>query len=314
MTGDRTLFTIFKECSVGTVTFGDGKTSTVSGKVTDEAVLWHKRLGHVNYNDLVNLSNNDLVRGLPKLKMPKNEIYGPCQSICQLIPNEKGYRINRIRSDNGGEFEPKKYREPLGKFDSRSNEGVFLGYSQTSRAYRVLNLRTKVVMKFISVVYDDTKSKITSSQLDEEETNFNIAGERKETIIHEEERVEDLGGEGEEVKEDEDKELEVTTDDPIGIPAPSLYVPTSSSSRVRLSHPIDNVIGPWDKHGTRSIVRDDVGHSCIVDDIVHSCHMAQFEPKNVDEALQNSDWLMAMKEELLQFVKNYVKVRIAGCG
>ncbi|XP_059627103.1 cucumisin-like [Cornus florida] len=80
----------------------------------------------------------------------------------------------------------------------------------------------------------------------------------------------------------------------------------STSSRIRLSHPIDNVIGPWNKHGTRSIVRDDVGHSCIVDDIVHSCHMAQFEPKNVDEALQNSDWLIAMQEELLQFVKNDV--------
>ncbi|XP_059663982.1 secreted RxLR effector protein 161-like [Cornus florida] len=34
--------------------------------------------------------------------------------------------------------------------------------------------------------------------------------------------------------------------------------------------------------------------------------MAQFEPKNVDEALQSSDWLMAIQEELLQFVKNDV--------
>ncbi|XP_059638600.1 uncharacterized mitochondrial protein AtMg00810-like [Cornus florida] len=83
MTGDRTLFTTFKECTVGTTTFGDGKASIVSGKdsslmcfstVTDETVLWHKRLRHVNYNDLVNLSNNDLVRGeMKELAIQKEE-------------------------------------------------------------------------------------------------------------------------------------------------------------------------------------------------------------------------------------------------
>ncbi|XP_059629786.1 uncharacterized mitochondrial protein AtMg00810-like [Cornus florida] len=98
-------------------------------------------------------------------------------------------------------------------------------------------------MESINVVFDDTKSKITSSQLDEEEINFEITGEMIEPTIQEEERVENLGGEGEEVKEDDDEELVVTTNEPIGIPAPSLDIPTSSSSRVRLSHPVDNVIG-----------------------------------------------------------------------
>ena len=47
-------------------------------------------------------------------------------------------------------------RENLGKFDAKSDEGIFLGYSVNSRAYRVYNKRTKTVMESINVVIDDT--------------------------------------------------------------------------------------------------------------------------------------------------------------
>ena len=46
-------------------------------------------------------------------------------------------------------------REPRGKFDARSDEGVFLGYCTNSCAYRVYNKRTKAVMKSINVRVDD---------------------------------------------------------------------------------------------------------------------------------------------------------------
>ena len=38
-------------------------------------------------------------------------------------------------------------RKNLEKFDAKSDKGFFLGYSSTSRAYRVYNLITKTVMK-----------------------------------------------------------------------------------------------------------------------------------------------------------------------
>ena len=47
-------------------------------------------------------------------------------------------------------------RENLGKFDARSNKGIFLGYSKNSQAYRVYNKRTKTMMELINVVIDDT--------------------------------------------------------------------------------------------------------------------------------------------------------------
>ncbi|XP_040370263.1 uncharacterized protein LOC112183342 isoform X4 [Rosa chinensis] len=46
-------------------------------------------------------------------------------------------------------------REYLGKFDARSDKGIFLGYSLDSRAYRVYNKRTMSVMESYNVSIDD---------------------------------------------------------------------------------------------------------------------------------------------------------------
>ncbi|KAF7151471.1 hypothetical protein RHSIM_Rhsim02G0147400 [Rhododendron simsii] len=47
-------------------------------------------------------------------------------------------------------------REHLGKFDSRSDEGIFLGYCTVSRAFRVYNNPTRSVMESINVVVDES--------------------------------------------------------------------------------------------------------------------------------------------------------------
>ena len=49
-----------------------------------------------------------------------------------------------------------KDRENVGKFDSRSDEGIFLGYSTTSKTYRVYNKRTMKVMEIVNVVIDES--------------------------------------------------------------------------------------------------------------------------------------------------------------
>ena len=49
-----------------------------------------------------------------------------------------------------------KDRENVGKFDSCSDEGIFLGYSLTSKAYRVYNKRTMKVMEIVNVVIDES--------------------------------------------------------------------------------------------------------------------------------------------------------------
>ena len=44
----------------------------------------------------------------------------------------------------------------LDKFESRSSDGIFLGYGSHSRAYRVLNLETNGVMETCGVTFDET--------------------------------------------------------------------------------------------------------------------------------------------------------------
>ncbi|KAK4849470.1 hypothetical protein QYF36_025170 [Acer negundo] len=47
----------------------------------------------------------------------------------------------------------------LGRFDAKSDEGIFIGYALNSRAYRVFNLKTQTVMESYNVVIDDTMLK-----------------------------------------------------------------------------------------------------------------------------------------------------------
>ena len=49
-----------------------------------------------------------------------------------------------------------KDREKVGKFNSQSDEGIFLGNSSTSKAYWVYNKRTMKVMETVNVVIDES--------------------------------------------------------------------------------------------------------------------------------------------------------------
>ena len=45
--------------------------------------------------------------------------------------------------------------DDCGKFDPRSDEGVFIGYSSSSKAYRIFNKRTQCIEESIYVVFDE---------------------------------------------------------------------------------------------------------------------------------------------------------------
>ena len=49
-----------------------------------------------------------------------------------------------------------KDRENVGKFDSRSDKGEFLGYSSTSKTYWVYNKRTMKIMETVNVDIDES--------------------------------------------------------------------------------------------------------------------------------------------------------------
>jgi len=59
-------------------------------------------------------------------------------------------------------------KERLGKFDSKSDEAIFLGYSSHSKAYEVFNKRTLCIKESVHVLFDETNSVIEHDIQDEE--------------------------------------------------------------------------------------------------------------------------------------------------
>ena len=47
-------------------------------------------------------------------------------------------------------------KDNLGKFDEKSDEGIFLGYSLSSKAYRIYNKRTLTIEEYMHVSFDET--------------------------------------------------------------------------------------------------------------------------------------------------------------
>ena len=59
-------------------------------------------------------------------------------------------------------------KSPLGKFDPKSDEGVFLGYSSVGKSFRVFNKRTLVVEESTHVVFDESDPKQTKIEEDDD--------------------------------------------------------------------------------------------------------------------------------------------------
>ena len=51
-------------------------------------------------------------------------------------------------------------KENLGKFDEKEDNGIFIGYSSNSHAYKVYNKRLMIVEEFVHVVFDEVDHKV----------------------------------------------------------------------------------------------------------------------------------------------------------
>ena len=60
-------------------------------------------------------------------------------------------------------------KDNLGKFDAKSDKGLFLGYSLTSKVYRVFNLTTKTLEESMHVKFDEFEDQSIPIENDEEE-------------------------------------------------------------------------------------------------------------------------------------------------
>ncbi|GKA23923.1 retrovirus-related pol polyprotein from transposon TNT 1-94 [Tanacetum coccineum] len=156
----------------------------------------------------------------------------------------------------------------LTKFDPKSYEGVFLGYSQNSKAYIILNKQTMKVEESLNVTFDETPPPPKTSPLEDDEL----------------------------VKEEA---IEVSKTKPIGNDLEDISLENNQIVNIKESktHPLENVIGNLNQRTLRSQAQDKSNFFCFISTI---------EPKNINEALKDENWVMAMQEELNQFKTNDV--------
>ena len=178
-------------------------------------------------------------------------------------------------------------KENLGKFDAKADEGIFLGYSQSSKAYRVYNKRLLTVEESVHVSFDESYPKNVGKGISFDGTGVSSEDILKEAV-KEIDQSKTVDSEKEEdtshVKDEEEKPAEV--DD---------LPPAWKSSK---DHPIDNILGDISKGVT---TRSKISNFCY-----HFAFVSQVEPKNAKEALIDEFWLMAMQDELNQFKRNDV--------
>lgn len=160
--------------------------------------------------------------------------------------------------------------------------------SLNSRAYRVYNLITNTMMEQLNFVIDDMGVMDPQPSTDDElyvPTYATLPTESVEPVNYD-----DLFTDSQDTNEPT-SELDMAE-------SGRTFQPTK---RVMKEHPITNVIGDVQEGmNTKGVKRD-------YQEMVHyACFMFTIEPKNVKEAVDDEYWVVAMQEELGEFVINVV--------
>ncbi|GJT61211.1 putative ribonuclease H-like domain-containing protein [Tanacetum coccineum] len=106
-------------------------TCLVAKATLDESMLWHSRLGHINFNTINKLVKNNLVRGLPAKRFENDQTYVACLKRKQHKASCRTPALSFMRPF-GCHVTILNTLDHLGKFDGKSDDGFFVGYSLTS--------------------------------------------------------------------------------------------------------------------------------------------------------------------------------------
>ncbi|GJV24443.1 integrase, catalytic region, zinc finger, CCHC-type containing protein [Tanacetum coccineum] len=197
------LLTGGRDSNLYTISISDMAASSpiclMSKATSTKSWLWHRRLSHLNFGTINDLTKLDLVDGLPKFKYEKDQQNGVVErrnhtlveaartmlifsrlpeflwakavatacftqnrSIINTRHNKTPYKLLRGRKPNVEYFHvfgslcyPTNDHDDLGKMKPKADIGVFIGYSKTSRGFRIYNHRTKRIMETINVKFDE---------------------------------------------------------------------------------------------------------------------------------------------------------------
>ncbi|GKB02427.1 ribonuclease H-like domain-containing protein [Tanacetum coccineum] len=378
----------------------ESSTYLVAKVILDESMLWHRRLGHVNFKTINKLVKKNIVRGLPSKRFENNQTYVAClkgkqhKASCikrefsiARTPQQNGvakrrnrtlieaartmladsklpttfwaeavntacYVQNRVlvvKPHNKTPYELFRGRTPalsfmrpfgchvtilntldyLGKFDGKSDEGFFVGYSLNSKAFKVYNIRTRKVEESLHIRFLEDKPIIAgtnSNNFTRIEESIGAGHSSKDTGSSQDYILMSLWKDGslfdsssKNASNDEPqpysdagkKDDEVTTaplkathadffSDETEVDMSNITttypVHSTPNTRIHKDHSLDHVIGK---------THEDLSYLfCLLFPI-------QERPKKVIQALKDPRWIEAMQEELLQFKIEAIRLFLA---
>jgi hypothetical protein len=219
------------------------------------------------------------------------------------------------------------------KFAPKAIEGILLGYDSNTRAYRVFNKSSGLVEVSCDIVFDETNGsqveQVDLDELDDEEApcvtlrNMSIGDvcpkefeepsqaqdqpsssmqaspptqdEDKAQIDEDEDQEdeppqeEDIDQGGDEDNEDKEDDQEIRDQRPTH---PRVH------QAIQRDHPVISILGDIHKGVT---TRSRVTHFCE-----HYSFVSSIESYRIEDALRDLDWVVAMQEELNNFMRNEV--------
>ncbi|KAJ9541437.1 hypothetical protein OSB04_027943 [Centaurea solstitialis] len=228
-------------------------------------------------------------------------------------------------------------KDNLGKFDSKSDDGIFLGYSSISKTYRVFNKRRQTIEETIHVKFDESGPTFPHPHENSEINQWADSFFQVPDIPIADPSPQDLPDGFEEDPPTPPTQISIPPiinatpitqvtppepDQPTNSegfsqvtppePAPTNLLPDPSVNEASTSgqvyqppalrwtknHPIDQVLG----NPSSSVkTRRQSGNVCLYVNFI-----SENEPKEIDDALRDPAWVSAMQEELAEFIRNNV--------
>ncbi|KAJ9538188.1 hypothetical protein OSB04_030921 [Centaurea solstitialis] len=225
-------------------------------------------------------------------------------------------------------------KDNLGKFDSKSDDGIFLGYSSISKTYRVFNKRRQTIEETIHVKFDESGPTFPhphdNSEINQWADSFfqvpdiPIADPSPQDLPDGFEEnptspshipipplinatpITQVTPEPDQPTNSEDfSQTTVSEPAPNLLPDPSVNEASTSQQvyqppalRWTKDHPIDQVLSN-PSSGVKT--RCQSGNVCLYVNFI-----SENEPKEIDDALRDPAWVSATQKELAEFIRNNV--------
>nr|GEV09308.1 hypothetical protein [Tanacetum cinerariifolium] len=177
ITGNISYLSDFEEINGGYVAFGG---NPKGGKITSKGIkrefsvartLQQNRVAERKNRTLIEAARNILACSLLPILFWAEAVNTACYVQNRVLVtkphNKTPYELLLGRTPSIGFIRPSgcpvtifNTLDPLGKFDRKADEGFLVGYSVTSKAFRVFNIRTRIVQETLHIHFLENQSNV----------------------------------------------------------------------------------------------------------------------------------------------------------